>query len=118
VSETPPTPPTSAAAEAAALDAELKPLIDELLERGYRPINEHNGLRVGVRVRHCGEQFWQAFQGGTAVIEVLMQRSPSSWEARYGRPDIEMIVRRDDDRVSAGTSRYGGWADYHARLVD
>lgn len=88
----------------------------ELEARGYRDIEEHNGLRVGARVRNYGEQYYAAISKGTGVVRALMQRDPSSWSNEWGRPDIEVLVERDKSHRDDG-SRVGRWADYGTVLA-
>lgn len=80
----------------------------DLMEHGYRDIEEIKGLRVGDRVHHVGERFDRALSEGTAVILYITERAPSSWvQAGWGKRDVEIIVRRDRD------GEVSQWADYH-----
>lgn len=87
-----------------------------LVASGYRDIKEKDGLRVGARVRHRGEQYYEAYATGTAVVRAIMERDPSSWSVSYGRRDIELIVERDVPMLP-DMSPLGQWADYHTVLV-
>ena len=75
---------------------------------------EHDHLKPGVRVRNRGEQYDTARQWGTAEVVAVM-RKPGSWERTYGRPNIEVLVRRD--RADFG-SDLTWWADYGTFLPE
>jgi hypothetical protein len=95
------------AADAAALIA---------LKRGSVELQEFNGLKVGTRVRHVGEQFSAAYRNGTGTIERIFHLEKSSWTQKYHRPDIELIVKRDNP--SSPDDVYRFLADYHVEVVE
>ena len=86
----------------------------ELISRGYRDIEEIDGLTVGSRVRHRGEQYSDAIRRGTGVVRVLTEKAPSLWARQYGRRDIELIVESDRPRFSSKLMKV---ADYHVVLI-
>lgn len=96
------------------IDAEIEKLHRALLARGYRDIDEANGLTIGARVRHGGEQYSEALRRGTGVVRVLVEKDPSAWSREWGRRDIELLVQRDNAPFG---SHIGQWADYHTALV-
>jgi hypothetical protein len=87
--------------------------VADLRERGYVDIEEFEGLRAGVRVRHRGEQYRAAYRDGTGNVLHVLQRDPSSWARSWGRPDVEIVVVRDD--VERGAMLV---ADYHVVIVE
>ena len=78
-----------------------------LIGSGYTEVQEHAALKVGDRVRHVGEQYTDAYQRGSGVIERIFVR---------GERDVELIVKRDKPRWSP-TDTHGYWADYHTVKV-
>ncbi|BDZ52388.1 hypothetical protein GCM10025867_46290 (plasmid) [Frondihabitans sucicola] len=86
----------------------------DLLERGYKPIDEFGGITVGTRVRNTGHQYPAAYQHGTATVVAVMEKSPSSWSQYYGARDIEIVVDVDDK--TWGTKTHA-WASYGTALV-
>lgn len=87
----------------------------ELTEYGYQDIAEHRGIKVGARVRHCGQRYYEAIENGTATVLAVMQKDPSPWADSYGRPDIEVLVA--DDKPMFPGSPVSQWADYHCAVV-
>jgi hypothetical protein len=83
---------------------------DDLLDHGYQDIAEHRGLRVGMRVRHIGHQYPEAYANGTGTVLAVMYKNPSSWSQSYGRPDVELLVAMDSGSIS-------NIADYHVALI-
>lgn len=81
----------------------------ELEGRGYHEVADHPRLAPGTRVRHAGEQYILALDNGTAEVKYVMQRD-GQWAADRNRPDIEVVVQRDDE-----TTRV--WADYRTMRV-
>ncbi|WP_159600005.1 hypothetical protein [Agromyces humi] len=94
-------------------DAILAKHRKELTDRGYVDIDEHRGLKVGARVHHIGEKWWEAGENGTATVVAILEKNPSSW-SWGGRPDIELIAQRDDPSWGGP---FGRWADYHTALA-
>jgi hypothetical protein len=84
---------------------------DDLLADGYVDVDEHHGLRVGVRVRHRGHQYPEAYAKGTGTVLAVMLKHLSSWSENHGRTDVELLVLRDDGSIS-------GVADYHVERVE
>lgn len=72
-------------------------------------------IRAGARVHNRGEQFDRAFTEGTATVVKVLRRGtdekPDSWERRYGRPNVEVVVQRDD-------GMFMSWADYGTEVVE
>lgn len=87
----------------------------DLVNDGYRDV-VHGKLRIGQRVRHRGEQFFEALDKGTGVIVAVTEHRGSSWGHSYRRPDIEVIVLRDKPLFEGG-SRLSQLADYHIAVV-
>jgi len=91
---------------------------NDLRDEGYYDIEATpDGVKVGDRVHHGGEQYMQAWRDGTATVLAIMEKSPSSWSTEWGQPDIELIVERDLPLTSS-SSRVSQWADYHTVKVD
>lgn len=72
--------------------------------------HEHAQIKPGVRVHNAGERYSAARQWGTAEV-VAVLRKPGPWEQKWGRLNIEVLVRRDD-----GSHRW--WADYGTALAE
>lgn len=96
--------------------AEAEAMLAQLHADGYRDIPEHGSLRPGVRIRHRGDQYPQAYDHGTGVVLHVTEKSPSSWSVSYGAPDIEMVVLYDRPRL--GGSRLSQLAQYHVEVVE
>lgn len=79
---------------------------------GYQEIPEVRGVKAGDRVRHYGEQYSEAHTNGTATVLAVMQ----SGRTISGRPDIELIVRRDRPFLPS-MSPVTNWADYHTCAI-
>lgn len=74
-------------------------------------VQEFGNLKVGARVK-LGSQRWpDAYRLGTGNVERIFHLPNSSWERTYGRPNVELIVRRDD-------GDFHQVADYHVELVE
>lgn len=86
------------------------------LKRGSVEVQEFNGLTVGDRVRHVGEQYPEAYRNGTGTIERIFHLEKSSWAQKHQRPDIELIVKRDNPGTPDDTYRF--LADYHVAVVE
>jgi len=76
--------------------------------------HEHEHLRPGVRVHNRGEQYPEARQWGTAEV-VAVLRKPGAWERKWGRLNIEVLVRQDHPRFGPALT---WWADYGTRLAE
>ena len=92
-------------------------ILSNLESRGYRQVHAFNELIPGARVRHVGEQYTDAIIHGTARIIAVLQKPSSSWEMSNDRPDIEVIIQRDPERVR-GMPAVAQWADYHTVVVE
>lgn len=91
---------------------------EQLLHQGYVEVEEITGLKVGQRVRHMGEQYSDALRDGTGNIERIFHKENSSWSQKNGgRPDVEVIVKRDKVQY-AGGSTHALLANYHVIAVD
>lgn len=77
---------------------------------------EHDQLVVGARVRNRGEQYSRAYRYGTGVVLAVMRQEDSAWEREWGRPNIEVLVLRDEPFFSLG--RITLWADYGTFLAE
>lgn len=84
----------------------------DMRERGYVDVEEFGGLRAGVRVRHRGEQYAEAYRAGTGNVLHVLRRDPSSWARTYRHPDVELVVEHDDLQRSPMYV-----ADYHVEIV-
>ena len=87
-----------------------------LLSRGFIEVTELNGMSVGARVRHRGEQWFEAHEHGTGTIERIFHKPESSWSRTYRRPDVELIVKRDKPKFGADDT-HSFVADYHIELI-
>lgn len=88
------------------IDKALAPMLHDGFDH-----HDHEHLKPGVRVHNRGEQYPEARQFGTAEV-VAVLRKPGSWERKWGRLNIEVLVRRDRD------GSLGWWADYGTRLAE
>ena len=86
--------------------------VADLLSRGYVHIDEVAGIRVGDRVHHIGQRWWQARQEGTATVVAVTENVGSAWAQKYGARDVELVVLRDKP-IFEGMSRVSTWANYH-----
>jgi hypothetical protein len=84
----------------------------DMRERGYVEIRVFGDLRAGVRVRHRGEQYLEAYRDGTGNVLHVLQRDPSPWARSYGHADVELVVKHDDPTRSPMYV-----ADYHVEIV-
>lgn len=83
-----------------------------LLAAGHVEVEEFGELRIGTRVRLSGQRWWEACEFGTGAVERIFHKPNSSWERSYGRPDVELIVKRD--KPSWGPEDTHAFvADYH-----
>lgn len=91
-------------------------MVAGLRGRGYALRARFNELAAGVRVRHRGHQYGEAYRHGTGVIVMVMERRPSSWSQSWGMPDIEMVVAWDRPAF-VDASRLSVVAQYHVVRV-
>jgi|SRR5213595_763586 len=84
---------------------------ENLLKRGYVEVTEFGEVEVGARVRGANQRYWQAMKCGTAEVERIFHKPQSAWSQKFGTPDVEMIVKRDDDT-------YSQLANYHVIVVE
>jgi hypothetical protein len=84
---------------------------DSMLKQGSTEVAEFKNLKVGSRIRRAAEQWGAAYTNGTGTIERIFHKRNSSWEQKYGRPDVELIVLCDD-------GHYSYLADYHIELAE
>lgn len=87
---------------------------DSLVKRGYAFVAAFEGIEEGARVRNRGEQYPAAYAHGTARVLAVFRRY-GYWEQKYGGPDVEVVVERDDGDHPGG--KIGVWADYGTVLV-
>lgn len=83
----------------------------QLIECGYTEIDCYNEIRVGSRVRHSGERWFEARRNGTATVLAVMQKHESSWARRHGQPDVEVLV--DKDKPLFSQAPVEEWAGYY-----
>ena len=95
---------------------EAEQMLQDLAVNGYVVIDQHCGLRPGGRVRHRGEQWPEAFKGGTGWVLVITEKPGSAWSEAWGMPDVEMLVLFDEPTFS-GPSRLNQLAQYHVSLT-
>ena len=96
--------------------AEADRILADLRERGYTDRAEFDELAPGVRVRHRGHQWPDAFRKGTGVVVAITEKSPSAWSQEWRMPDVEMVVAFDKP-TWPGTSRLSTLAQYHVSAV-
>jgi hypothetical protein len=84
--------------------------------KGYRTVEEHDGLKAGTRIRRRGDQYPEAYRDGTGVVLVVTERSDSGWSQSYGTADVEMVVLYDQPRLV--DSRLSQLAQYHVEAVE
>jgi hypothetical protein len=79
------------------------------------------GIAEGARVHNAGEQFDRAWTVGTATVVAVLRRGtderPDRWEQKYGRPNVEVVVQRDPDRLDFA-DEFTCWADYGTWLAE
>lgn len=101
------------------VDQRLRKAVADLETRGYHAIPSHptraGQLAPGARVRGYGHQWPTAIARGTGVVHAVMLRDPSRWADKYGRPDVEIVVKLD--RVDWPTLGVEVWADYGTILA-
>ena len=91
----------------------------DLLERGYEEVQEWGDLHVGDPVHHIGQVFARGRAGGTAAIERIFHHPTSAWAQKYGRADVEIIVRHNEPQDWGEIIiEHGYWADYHTVKAD
>lgn len=83
-----------------------------LLLRGYREVGgfveKDRTLMIGDRVRKNNQHF--GYETGTGAIARIFHKESSSWSAKYGTDDVELIVGNDD-------GSYSFVANYHVSKV-
>lgn len=92
-------------------------IIEKLAKDGFVQIETHptrDDLVVGARVHNSGERYSEARENGTATVVAITRKGtderPDSWQQSYGRPNIEVVVERDNgERVA--------WADYGTQVA-
>jgi hypothetical protein len=95
--------------------AQAARMLAELDDRGYEAVGAHGLVRPGVRIRHRGHQFPEAYTNGTGTVLVVTERSPSSWSQTHGMPDVELIAVWD--RPNLADSRLSQVAQYHVDVI-
>lgn len=83
-----------------AIEAE----IEKMLADGWSHY-EHENFKPGTRVHNTHERYYGAHLNGTAEV-VAVVRKPGPREQKYGRLNLEVLVKRDRDGL------LGWWADY------
>lgn len=101
------------------LTAKEQQQIDEMLAglhaHGYVDVADHKQLRPGVRIRHRGEQYYEALAHGTGVVVAITEKPDSAWSRTYGAADVELITLSDTARFS---SRLSQLAQYHVAVIE
>jgi len=96
--------------------SEAEAILDGLRKHGYTDRERFNELAPGVRVRHSGHRWPEAYCEGTGVVVAITERNPSSWSQSWDAPDIEMVVAFDEPTLP-GISRLSTLAQYHVSAV-
>lgn len=96
--------------------ANAEEMLAELRKHGYRDRASFNELKPGVRVRHSGHRWPEAYTEGTGYVVAITERNPSSWSQSWGSPDIEMVVAFDKPPLP-DMSRLSQLAQYHVAVV-
>lgn len=86
-----------------------------LIASGYIEIEQHKRLKPGVRIRHRGHQWPEAYENGSGVVVTLMEKPDSRWSQSWGMPDVELIALMDNATFG---SRLSQLAQYHVEVVD
>lgn len=95
---------------------EAEGILAKLRKHGYADRERFNEMAPGVRVRHSGHRWPEAYRDGTGVVVAITERSPSAWSQSWGAPDIEMVVAFDKPTLP-GMSRLSTLAQYHVAVV-
>lgn len=101
--------------------AEVDRMLAELHEHGYVDLAEYTYprsgrvLRVGARVRHRNEQYWQAIERGTGNVVGLVHKPDSPWSRSWRMADVELIMLRDEERFGTRLSQV---AHYHVEVIE
>ncbi len=96
------------------LAAEVAANLAELHQYGYREVDVHGDRRAGVRIRHHGHQWAEAYDNGTGVVAAVTEKPDPAWSRSWGKPDIELIAVWDRDGVAGRVSQL---AKYHVVVV-
>lgn len=86
----------------------------QLEARGYVEVPEYGGIRPGVRIRHRGHQWAEAYRDGTATVVAVYERPDSSWSRTWRMADVEVVHQADDVPVGWCPAT---WAQYHLEVV-
>ncbi|BAL87338.1 hypothetical protein AMIS_21180 [Actinoplanes missouriensis 431] len=86
--------------------AEIQRRLAAYAECGWQPVDSVREFAPGVRIRHVGQQYPQAYRYGTGVIVTVLQNR---------REDIELVVAYDEPRIP-GCPRVTVLGDYHVDL--
>jgi len=96
---------------------EIERLRADLRENGFTELEEFGALHPGRRVHHVSQEWARGGDGTATIVHVLRRGSdekPDGWEQKWGRPNIEVIVRRDEPQFGR---LVGTWTDYHTVVV-
>ena len=85
--------------------AEVEQMLTDNRSYGWLPVDRAKSYEPGVRIRHVGQRYWQAYENGTGVIVAVLKRSDA----------IELLVAYDEPRF-AGGSRITQLGSYHVDL--
>ena len=92
--------------------------IQEYLESGYVEVQEFGEFKVGSRVRSKAQLWSEARTHGTGTVEHIFHKERSSWSQKYGKPDVELIIKRDESDIKPGGGPYMYLGDYHLALAE
>ena len=85
--------------------AEVERMLADNRGYGWLPVESAKAYKPGVRIRHVGQQYWQAYENGTGVIVAVLKRND----------EIELLVAYDEPRFPGG-SRITQLGSYHVDL--
>lgn len=96
-----------------------------LLARGFVHIADSPDLRtvealaqrrlvVGARVCNEGQRWYEARNQGTGTVRAVLHKPFDSWEKTYGRPNVEVIVERDEVLFGSAVAT---WSDYGTHVA-
>lgn len=85
--------------------AEVERQLTDARGYGWRPVDRVRGYAPGVRIRHVGQQYFEAHDRGTGIIVTVLRRGDQ----------IELIVAYDKPRFEGG-SRITQLGSYHVDL--
>lgn len=94
--------------------AKAAAMVAELHDYGYRDVEQHGRLKPGVRIRHIGHKWPEAYDFGTGIVVAITEKPDSAWSRSWGKADVELIALWD--RPGFG-SRLSQVAQYHVEVI-